>query len=255
MPSPEIHTSASAIKLELWEKIVLQTTRDDREFTFLSRVIDQTAEELIIEYPTATAGGGVLLVGDPVHVSVTRSDAVWAFSSKVLNKILDQPPRMILTVPHRFERIQRRRFVRVDYFCSCKWRVIHPPGSHKDGAAIGEITDGSIQNVSAGGVCLAADEPPKVGSYLVIRPLAGDWPLPGWLPGRIVRRTEQPDEGKYSHLVGVDFREYKDLTKNWPESHQNKLPEDILNLSQVVRHKLMQFVHQRQIELRKKGLL
>jgi c-di-GMP-binding flagellar brake protein YcgR len=255
MPIPEIQITVKATRLELWEKLVLQTARDDREYTFLTRVVDQMNEELIVEYPTATEGGGELMVGDPVSASITRPDAVWAFKTKVLAKIQDRPPRMVLAAPKNLQRIQRRRFVRVDCFCPCKWIAVYQPDQGKDGEALGDMAEGTIYNISAGGVLMAADEPPATGSYLILRPRAKDWPLPGWMPGRVAWRRPQQEEGKYEVEIGVDFREFDDMTKGWPESHLKKLPDDILNISQLVRQRLMQFVYQRQIELRKKGLL
>jgi|GEM_PF-2992573 len=255
MATADARIAGPKIKLELWEKLYLQTTREGRDFTFLSRVVEQSAREIIIEYPIALQGGGALLVGARVRVTLTRPDAVWAFSAKVTGKIAGQTPRMTLTSPRSIERNQRRRFVRIDYLCPCKWRPVCLPEKNQEGEAIGEQTGGTIINLSAGGVLLAADEPPKIGEYLIIKPLSEDWPLPGWLPGLVVWRHQQPEEHKYRMSAGVDFREFEDMTAGWPKHYVKKLPEDILNLSHAVRQKLMQLVYWKQIDVRKKGLL
>jgi len=255
MPATDRQTSTAKITLQLWEKLTLQTSQDGRELTFVSRVIEESGSEVTIEYPTALEGGGVLMVGDIVQVTMTRPDAVWGFVSRVTDKILDQPPRMKLTAPKSIERNQRRRFVRVDFFCPCRWRTVFPTGENKDGAPIGEETEGSIFNLSAGGVLLSADQPPKVGHYVVVKPLNEHWPLPGWLPGRVVWRRKAPEESKYRTHVGIDFREFEDMTAGWSKERIKKLPEDILNLSHAVRQKLMQLVYWCEIEMRKKGLL
>ena len=255
MATPESGTTSEKIELELWEKLVLQTSRDDKEFTFLSRVVDQFDDEVTIEYPTATEGGGVLLVGDPVHVTMTRSDAVWGFSTRVTAKIPEQPPRMKLAAPQRIERNQRRRFVRVDYLRPCKWRPVHSAEEGQESDAVGDVVEGTIINLSAGGIQLSTDEPPAKGQYLFVRPFADDWPLPGWLIGRIAWKQRQQPESRHDFRAGVDFREFEEMTAGWPKEHVNKLPEDILNMSHVVRQRLMQLVYRKQIELRKKGLL
>jgi c-di-GMP-binding flagellar brake protein YcgR len=248
-------STSEKIELELWEKLVLQTSRDDKDFTFLSRVIDQSDDEVTIEYPTASEGGGVLLVGDSVHVTMTRTDAVWGFTTKVTAKIPEQPPRMILAAPQRIERNQRRRFVRVDYLCPCKWRPVLPAEGKKESDAVGDVVEATIVNLSAGGIQLSTDDSPAKGQYLLVRPLADDWPLPGWLIGRIAWKLPHEADSKHDFRAGVDFREFEEMTAGWPKKHINKLPEDILNMSHVVRQKLMQLVYHKQIELRKKGLL
>lgn len=245
----------SQVKLDLWEKLVLQTSHDGEDFTFLSRVVDQSAAEVIIEYPTALEGGGVLLVGDLVKVSLTRSDAVWAFNTKVVAKLPGQAPRMKLAAPRKMERNQRRRFVRVDYSRVCLWRPIFQPGTGPDAEVVGGKETGLILNLSAGGVLLAGNDLPMVRDFLLIKPEADNWQLPGWLPGKVVWRKELPKEQKYALQVGVDFRDIKELTAGWSKKNINRLPNDILILTPAVRQNLIQFIYTLQIELRSKGLL
>jgi len=255
MPEVDRQTTTARITLQPWEKLVLQISRDGRDFTFLSRVIEESGNKVTIEYPTAVEGGGVLMVGDVVQITMTRPDAVWGFASRVTEKINDQLPRMKISAPRSIERNQRRRFVRVEFFSPCRWRPILAPGENKGGQPIGDQTEGSILNLSAGGVLLVADNPPKSGHYLILKPLSEHWPLPGWLPGRIVWRRKAPEESKYRTHIGVDFREFEDMTAGWSKERIKQLPEDILNLSHAVRQKLMQLVYWREIEMRKKGLL
>ena len=124
-----------------------------------------------------------------------------------------------------------------------------------NGQPIGEEADGSMLNLSAGGILLAADEPPKTGHYVILKPRTEHWPLPGWLPGRVVWRRKAPEDSKYRMHVGIDFREFEDMTAGWSKERIKQLPHDILNLSHAVRQKLMQLVYWREIEMRKKGLL
>ena len=49
MANTDARTASPKIKLELWEKLLLQTTREGRYFTFLTRLVEQSAEEIVIE--------------------------------------------------------------------------------------------------------------------------------------------------------------------------------------------------------------
>lgn len=244
------------IKLELREKLHLQMEREGKKFTFLSRVIEQTPKAIVIEYPTALEGDGILMVGDSVEVALTRADAIWGFVTRVTEKVAGQQPVMKLAVPRTIERNQRRRYVRVDWLTSCRWRPIFPPASDDpEIEVIGEESDGTIHNISAGGVLMAADDPPQVNECLIITPQNVNWPLPGAIMGRIVWRRPQPPEYKFNTTIGVDFRDLEEVTSGWSEEHIEKLPGNIVMLTQATRHKLMQSIYLRQIELRKKGIL
>jgi len=255
MVATDTQTTGPKIRLELWEKIFLQNSHDGRDFAFLSRVVEQSAKEILIEYPVALEGGGVLLVGDWVKVSITRCDAMWAFTTKVTKKLPGQNPRMVLAAPRTIERNQRRRFVRVDYFSPCQWRALHPPEKGQDCLMVAPDMGGSVLDLSAGGLRLAADDPPEIGQYLIMRPSAADWPLTGSLFGCIVWKQTLPENSKYKMQAGMDFRDLEDMTANWKPEHISKLPEDVLSISPWVRQSLMRFVYHKQIELRNKGLL
>jgi len=242
--------------LGLREKLDLELERDGKKFTFLSRVIEHTKEAVIIEYPTAVEGGGVLLVGDRVEATITRSDAIWGFSTTVLEKIAGQQPQMKLAPPRSFERNQRRRYVRVDWLTACRWRpVLSPKADDPEAEVIGPETDGTIFNISASGILMAANDPPKTGEYMVVKPVNVNWPLPGAIAAKVMWRRSQPPESKFNTNVGVDFRNPEEFAAGWSKEHREKLPGNIVMLSQITCHRLMQFIYQRQIELRNKGLL
>jgi c-di-GMP-binding flagellar brake protein YcgR len=244
------------MKLELREKLHLQMEREGKKFTFLSRILEHNSTAVIIEYPTALEGGGVLLVGDRVEATITRSDAIWGFSSKVIEKIAGQQPLMKLAPPLSIERNQRRRYVRVDWLTACRWRpFLTPKADDPEAEVIGEEADGTILNISAGGILMAANDPPKNGDYLVVKPLNVNWPLAGAIAGKVMWHCSQPPESRFHMHIGVDFRDLEEVAGGWTKEHREKLPGNIVMLSQATRHRLMQFIYQRQIELRNKGLL
>lgn len=244
------------MKLELREKLHLEMEREGKKYTFLSRVLEHNAKAIIVEYPTALEGGGVLLVDDRVEVTITRSDAIWGFHSKVIEKIAGQQPLMKLAPPRKIERNQRRRYVRVDWLTACRWRpFLSPKADDPKAEVVGEEADGTILNISAGGILMATNDPPKNGDYLVVKPLNVNWPLAGAIAGKIMWHRSQPPESRFSMHVGVDFRDLEEFAAGWTKEQREKLPGNIVMLSQATRHKLMQFIYQRQIELRNKGLI
>jgi c-di-GMP-binding flagellar brake protein YcgR len=244
------------IILETREKLDLHLRRDEKNYTFFSRVVEHTSTHILIEYPVAVEGGGVLMVGDWVHVSFTRDDAAWAFMTRIVAKIRGNQPLMKLAPPEKIERHQRRRYVRVDWPSAVSWWPIHQPYSNpKPNDVIGGEANGSIINISAGGVLIAGDHPPPVGEYIILMPKAKDWPLDGSLVGKIVWREHLPPEHKYQMYAGVDFRDHAEFTRSWNSGHLVELPDHLVLLTPAVRQRLMQFVHHLQIELRQKGLL
>lgn len=256
MAGSNISTPKPQMKLELREKLHLQVERDGNKFTFLSRVIEHTKKAVVIEYPTALEGGGILMVGDTVEVTITRADAIWGFITKVTEKIAGQQPLMKLALPHSIERNQRRRYVRVDWLAACRWRLVCLPKTDDvEAEVVSEESDGTIHDISAGGVLLAADDPPQIGDYLIIKPQNVNWPLLGAITGCVVWRRSQPLEHKFNTNIGVDFRDLEEITAGWGKEHIEKLPGNIVMLSQATRHRLMQFIYQRQIALRNKGVI
>ncbi len=244
------------ITLVTREKLDLHLNRDEKDFTFFSRVVEHTPTHILIEYPVAVEGGGVLMVGDWVHVTFTRDDAAWAFTTRIVAKVRGNQPMMKLAPPVRIERHQRRRYVRVDWPSTVTWWPIHQPHANpKPHSVVGTKATGAIINISAGGVLMAGDHPPPVGEYIILLPQAADWPLEGSLTGRIVWRQHLPPEHKFQMYAGVDFRDPAECTNGWATHQIDTLPDHLLSLSPALRQRLMQFVHRQQIELRKKGLL
>ncbi|MCP4709087.1 MAG: PilZ domain-containing protein, partial [Planctomycetes bacterium] len=125
----------------------------------------------------------------------------------------------------------------------------------EEAEVLGEEADGTIHNVSAGGILMATNDPPQAKEYIIIKPVKVNWPLPGAIAGKIMWRRSQPPEQKFNTHIGVDFRDPEEFASGWSKEHKEKLPGNIVMLSQNTRHRLMQFVYLRQIELRNKGLI
>ncbi len=119
---------------------------------------------------------------------------------------------------------QKRQSVRLDTLVSGHWRFA--PG----GKATGELSRGSIQDISRGGCSLTTDRAVRTGTMVEVRLQLKADGAPLTFLGEVMRHQEIPTSGR--HLHGLRFQGMR------PEEDQA----------------IVEFINRRQAQLRNRGL-
>ena len=144
-------------QLNVWERVEI-IVGDGREAgKYVARVEDFCRNGVIINAPDRISGDRQLTDGAPVSVLVTRQDAVYQFRTTIQPLIGSRQRRFILQLPDSAERLQRRRYVRVDMHDEVRFARI-PTGDQSivllddpawdTAAASHESSNGSIPDYS-----------------------------------------------------------------------------------------------------------
>lgn len=240
----------------LRDRVEIEMEQDGKLFRFVSTVADLDGEDIILDYPEAVEGGGVLMVGDYIRVGFIRCDGIYSYGSQVLEKDPNSRIRpMRIRGPQRLERLQRRRFVRVDLSGQCSWWSMNKSGQDTTKPIFGEKHTGVLRNFSAGGILFAADDPPESHDIILVDPRPEGLNLDGRIVATVIRAQRSDDAAPFSHLVAICFRGVEEITSSWTESKRAKWPEDAVGVTPFIQQKLINFVYRVQIDMRSKGLL
>jgi c-di-GMP-binding flagellar brake protein YcgR len=237
--------------LKLWEKVdvVIGENIDSGKYT--ARIEDILPNSILISEPEFVSGAVRLREGVVVTIFITRDDASYKFDSVIHQVQRDHLPVFSLMIPKEIHRVQRRQYVRIE----CNERVsilrIDDTLSEK------EITarpwrDTVAIDLSGGGSCLRTHELWNSGERIALRiPFLKTIGVSSLLIAICCRSYEK--EGRF--YVGVEFIRRNDLSRHFSESELKLLPVGYDGFDHHNQNRLVNFIFQQQIELRKKGLL
>ncbi|MEW6050500.1 MAG: PilZ domain-containing protein [Candidatus Zixiibacteriota bacterium] len=236
--------------LKVWERIEIQVGDGENTGRYLARIQDFVDNGIAITEPEFLAGRSLLREDVPVTVVVTRQDAAYQFQSRIKSFSAHDRRRFVLTGPSQIERVQRRRFVRLDVVSKLTYAVI--PVTINWAEADYQLTWHHSQSadLSAGGIRFRVHEPLAVGSLMA---LSIDLFKQHGLPPRVaavVRRNAQVDQ---ELAVGAEFILAEQLPLFFKAS--GDLPAEFLSFDMRMQNELVTCIFRAQIELRRKGLL
>jgi len=234
--------------LRLWERIEIIVGEDDQKGLYLARIEDFIDDGIVISNPQFRSGGTLLRDGCEVVVLVVKEDAVYQFYSLLFKRDNEGSPIFILTMPRDIQRIQRRQFVRIDMvdkveIANLGAQKILPPQTWHKTVSI---------NVSGGGMLIKSLEDLAPPDILLVKTelfltLNIEQPV-----AAICRRSFYKDQDHYS---GIEFIRGDDMEHHFYTEEMNSLPETVFRFDHIAQNHLVTYVFQRQIELRKKGLI
>jgi len=234
--------------LRLWERIEIIVGDDDRQGVYLARIEDFIDDGIVISNPEFRYGDTLLRDSSEVVVLVVKEDAVYQFYSLLMKREKDGSPLFILTMPRDIQRIQRRQFVRIDMVDTVMvanlgaQKVLPPETWHKTVSI----------NISGGGMLIRSLDDLAPPDILLVKTELFDTLRIAQPVVAICRRSFYKDEDHYS---GIEFIRGDNLEHHFYKDEMESLPESALKFDYVAQNHLVTYVFQRQIELRKKGLL
>jgi c-di-GMP-binding flagellar brake protein YcgR len=249
------HLTATAMlsrPLKVWEKIELVVGDSPNAGRYLARIQDFINGGIVITEPEFIEGSILLREDIDVKVLVTRDDAIYQFSSRIHRMIARTSTEYLLTPPNRFERVQRRMFVRVDTLKKMAYAVIMPLGewqSYDD-----NLTWKSTQTIdlSGGGMQFKVADKLTPGTPLLLQ--MDYFKEIGLAPlvTALVRRCYQKGD---DYFCGVEFQLADTLSRTFSSYQLAALPDDIQKFDRNAQNRLATHVFQLQVNLRQKGLL
>ncbi len=234
--------------LKLWERIEIVVADGDDKGLYLARIEDFIDDGIVISNPEFREGSTLLRDNCEVVVLVIKEDAVYQFYSLLSKKESGGKPIFALTLPREVRRVQRRQFVRIDLIKNVK---VANMGA-RDVARRPFWKDTTSMNISGGGMLIKKPHDLDAPDLLLIKSdiftqLDIHHPV-----AAICRRSYVKDNQHYS---GVEFIRGDSLTHYFYEEEASSLPETVARFDYQAQNKLVTYVFQQQIELRKKGLL
>lgn len=236
--------------MNLWERVTLTIEKYGKKSEFLTRVEDIRRDSFVLEMPIRQTGELHLVKGDKVEVSYSRADAIYSFKASILDLFEGDVRTVKISKGSRIERVQRRKYVRLDISGKITFRKIEDNQDTAEG--LGPQLDGILLNISAGGLLFESPVKIKTGGFIILSfALKGSHALQNILA--IVKRCEGSKHKGY--LIGAEFLTKNNLANYGLENLEEFLPPGAGTFDDNLQKLVIKFIYDQQVELRKKGLL
>lgn len=238
--------------LKLWEKLELVTGEGDETGIYTARIEDFIAEGIVISSPEFVRGHTLLRENADVLMVFTKDDAAYQCHSRIKRYPLDGKNLYLLSKPSKTKRVQRRQFVRVDMLEHLKYARLSPVMDWENYAERLEWLGTTTENMSGGGVMIKMDVELELEDRVFIKidffPGEG---LPETVAG-VVKRVFTLEKRT---MAGLEFIVADRLVDYFKSDDLRKLPASVKRFDRRAQNRLVSYIFQQEIELRKKGLL
>lgn len=168
--------------------------------------------------------------GSSVQVTTTLQDGIYSFQANVVGfKKKGQIPVMALKPESEMQKIQRRSYFRLNYICTAKYRPFKLTifGSNEE-----TFKSTHTVNLSGGGMCILSDEKIEKTNFLEC----------------VIILEKEISIRVIGKVVSVEKDDINEL-KKW------KLGIQFERILEVEREKIINFIFQEQLKLRRKELV
>ena len=209
------------IQIEIIDKKTGKSTRHS------SRVESISANSLTFVVPMQKRQPLFITPGTPLNVWFWNKEAIYIFRTNLLENVADTVPRIIVAYPVLIERVQKRKFVRVGLVLDVLLSLSNVLGEE-------EVFPCKSRDISGGGMMLV------LNTYVPL-PKDHEIKLQFLLQQTLIKVSgivvwnewELGSEGMECNLIGVEF---------------TRIPEEESKI-------IINTVYQRQLKLKRKGLL
>lgn len=246
-------TRVRKLKVQVWEKLNLAVGEIGKEGVYACRVIDIHKDKLVISRPVFQYGDSLLANNRPVQARFTRADAAYSFKARIVEPEKAKDDEMYLVECGKVERLQRRRFVRLDLVYPVQYKLLRKPIKEPIELQGRGFYVGRTLNMSAGGILLQSEHKIKTNQLILI-----DFQdcklenLPRFVLG-MCRQDRQDDKGNY--LSGLEFLLEDDLHKFLSHEELKLVPASARKYDNRLQNALVTELFTEQLLMRKKGIL
>lgn len=239
--------------VQVWERLELVVGESGKEGIYSSRVTDISKDHLTISRPDFLRGKSLLANNRTVVVSFTRADAAYSFSATINEQEPKSDREMMLTDLGKIERVQRRRFVRIEVMGKILYAVVPRPLSHRLEQTADDFKTSFSHNISAGGILLPVSSHIRANHILSLDMRHHE--LSGMQEFVLVVCRHIRRDDKKRNLAGLEFILREDLDQYFTPGEIRLLPEKYTGYDLRVQNGLTQSIFAEQLILRQKGLL
>jgi hypothetical protein len=147
-------------------------------------------------------------------------------------------------IEDRGEKVQRRRWVRLEVFSPVVVRELIADSQEKTIRRAFKEKSGMILNISGGGVLLSTFDSLCEGDYLLLKFKIKDFEALSDVLGK-VKRVESCPDGE--HLVGIEFLTPDAISDPWMAEQLAELVDDPLGFSDRLHRLVSRYVFRRQV--------
>ena len=238
--------------LKLWEKIEIVVGEGPGAGHYASRIEDFLKHGIVVTSPELVSGSTLLSNGCFCLVMLTREDAVYQFGTRIRTVETSNQRLYVLDPPKNVRRVQRRQYVRIDFWENTSFAIIEKNTDDMTGESDLQWRKGIIIDFSAGGVLLRSNDEIEVGAILVLTLDFLNEPGLPRIVAAVCRRSFTKDG---LEMAGIEFLRSELLNRSCDPTQLKKLPEAVRSFDLTVQNSLVTYVFKREVELRGKGLL
>ena len=248
----EVSVNSVKSQPRLWERLQLIVGDDGREGVYNCRISDILHDYMMISRPEFAHGYSLLADNRKVTVNFVRPDASYSFTARIRECQPKSNREMMLVQLGEINRIQRRRFVRLEKIFDVGYRHLDQSWN-ADVDFKKEFNTGHCLNISAGGILFEAKDTFEVGQLLFLNFSACPFNnMPDFVLG-VVRQSRQRED--HNPACGVEFILREDLRYFFKENEEVVLPVPARIFDLKIQNELVNELFSVQLDLRRKGLL
>jgi len=239
-------------ELRLWDRLELLFEERDQQGEYITRIEDLSDMGAVVARPEWISGEPLLKDGTICSVTFVRPSCAYGFNAKIKRfQRKDAKEYWLLDLPKDVNRIQRRRYVRVDVTLPFRFKVLEDIKSTKDFDDI-EWEEGKTRNLSAGGIGFEWEEKLSKEDSIAVALELPERDKTIRTIARVARIIEE-EEGKF--LIGLELLHSADIGSAFRGLKLDAIPKMYRRFSDRDRNELANFVFAEEVAIRRRNLV
>lgn len=238
--------------LKIWDQLEIIVGEGEQAGKYRARIEDFINGGIVITSPEYVEGNTLLRQDIDVTVNICRDDAVYQFSSQIRQRTSTHRRYLILTPPRNVRRVQRRLFVRIEAIERLEYAAINPTLEWQDYEDRATWHPSKTVDISGGGLLMKVGDDVSVKDLIFLKiGFFADLSLPDVVVG-VCRRIFSRGRAR---LAGIEIVLASRMEKYFRRDEMRRLPRAVLEFDGKAQDRLVNYVFNKQIEMRNKGVL
>lgn len=186
-------------RLEVYEE-----TKDDNKRVWVSQLELKKGDFLYISMPISKGYTVPLRPGSVVKIVFVKEKNTYSFKAEVIENIWSKIPKIKIALKSPLKKIQRRKYYRLSTLIPTEFYLEKQENNKHTGV---------IENISGGGLLLAASLDLKFGDIIKLKLDLKNYGVLN-LKGKVVRKAKNEKSLKYNYLYGIYFMDINEKNRD-----------------------------------------